>query len=67
LRNAINAFGAEFAQQKQLREDIIQRIRPKLNALLRNRGFHTPDELERHVNGILHGEELKKYDNIKER
>lgn len=67
LRNAINSFGAEFAQQKQLREDIIKRIRPKLDNLLRERGFHTPDQLEQHVNSILSGDELKKYDDLKKR
>jgi hypothetical protein len=49
----------------ETRDSTIDRIRSKLDALLKDRGFNGSQDLENKVRSILDGQELSKYNQLK--
>ncbi|PFH47146.1 hypothetical protein AMATHDRAFT_68359 [Amanita thiersii Skay4041] len=66
LRDDVNFFCNQFEEVKRKRNNLLQEIKPKLNALLKKYGYNTTDQLDKAVTNVLKGEALKEYTRIKE-
>ncbi|PFH47145.1 hypothetical protein AMATHDRAFT_87885 [Amanita thiersii Skay4041] len=66
LRDDVNFFANQFEEVKKKRNDILQEIKPKLNALMKKYGYNTTDELDNAVQKVLKGKALEDYNRIKQ-
>ncbi|PFH46616.1 hypothetical protein AMATHDRAFT_50912 [Amanita thiersii Skay4041] len=64
LRGDINFDCEQFYLAKELRQDLLRELKPKLGNLLKKYGYHTPEELEDEVKKILKGVDLEEYKKI---
>ncbi|PFH49035.1 hypothetical protein AMATHDRAFT_5287 [Amanita thiersii Skay4041] len=65
LKEDVEFFCNQFDEVKKKRDDLLTKIKPKVNALMKKYGYNTTDELDKAVTNILKGEALEEYKKVK--